>query len=59
MQKWVNPVADEDNIQYTGHEQEIQEVFKLVNETRAKAGKSALKLDEKLNMATAIRAKEI
>lgn len=43
-----NPVADEDNVQYTGHEQEIQEVFKLVNETRAKAGKSSLKLDEKL-----------
>ena len=54
-----NPVADEDNVQYTGHEQEIQEVFKLVNETRAKAGKLDLKLDEKLNMATAIRAKEI
>ena len=54
-----DPVADENNVQYTGHEQEIQEVFKLVNETRAKAGKSSLKLDEKLNMATAIRAKEI
>ena len=24
-----NPVADEDNVQYTGHEQEIQEVQKM------------------------------
>ena len=29
-----DPVADEDNVQYTGHEQEVQEVFELVNQTR-------------------------
>ena len=54
-----DPVADEDNVQYTGHEQEVQEVFELVNQTRAKINRYPLILHEKLNAAAAIRAKEL
>ncbi len=38
---------------------EIQEVFELVNQTRADIGRYALILDEKLSRAAAIRAEEI
>ena len=43
----------------TDNNSEIQEVFELVNQTRADIGRYALILDEKLNRAAAIRAEEI
>ena len=47
------------NSKYEPNNSEIQEVFELLNQTRADIGRYALILDEKLSRAAAIRAEEI